>query len=339
MPKTRKHHSSRNKTSSPAKRRTLKCDFNLDKILKGRKLGEGGFGAAYVYDRAINDAKSSARYLILNKKKQYVVKVVNPNEQGVVERKYIDRAKNEADILRYLNRAGCHKSILCYKGCSERADNFYIVTKYNPGYVTLQDYIFPDDADSVDYFKQEQSFFSRLKKLWYTPETVRRSIMRNLCEGLAEIHRRNVVHKDVKPQNILVKPGNGRVKYIDFGLSCIMDDKLECMYGETPLYIPPDFLGIRDPEFKHYLYYDFWVLGVCLFFVYFRENASAIRVMYKYLDIDGEKKRLVAFEKYVYQKGDPEIRRLFAEVDDYCAKIGCFLVSDLVKPYTHFSPK
>ena len=336
MPRTRRHHSTRNKTlslGSPSKRRTLKCDFNLDKIIKGRKLGEGGFGAAYVYDRAINDAKSSARYLILNKKKQYVVKVVNPNEDGVVERKYIDRAKNEAAILRYLNRTGCHKSILCYKGCSERADNFYIVTKYNAGYITLQDYIFPYDANSGDYFKQEQSFFSRLKKLWYTPETVRLNIMKNLCEGLVEIHRRNVVHKDVKPQNILVKPANGRVKYIDFGLSCIMDDNYECGHGETPLYIPPDFIGIRHPEFKHYLYYDFWVLGVCLYFVYFRENASAIRALYKYLDIDGEKHRFRAFEKDVYAKGDPEIRRLFTEVDAYCSKIGCFRVSDLVKPY------
>lgn len=334
--KTRKHPSSRNKTislGSPSKRRTLKCDFHLGKILKGRTLGEGGFGAAYVYDRAISDAKSAARYLILHKKKKYVVKIVTPNEKGIVEIKYIDRAKNEAFLLQYLNRAGCHKYILCYKGCSETPDNFYIVSKYNAGYITLQDYIFPEEAKSDEYFKTENTFFSRLKKLWYTPETIQRNIMRHLCEGLVEIHRRNVVHKDVKPQNILVKPANGGIKYIDFGLSCIMDNKIECGYGETPLYIPPDFLGIRDLGFQHYLYYDYWVLGICLFFVYYRENKAAIRTLYKYLDIDGEKARYAAFVKGVYAKGDAEIRSLFDEVDAYCQKIGCFRVSDLVKPY------
>ena len=127
MPKTRKHPSSRNKTislGSPSKRRTLKCDFNIDKILQGRKLGEGGFGAAYVYDRAINDAKSTARYLILNKKKQYVVKVVTPNEQGVVERKYIDRAKNEAAILRKLKNFYAQSNQL-----TTRPDDFFDITE------------------------------------------------------------------------------------------------------------------------------------------------------------------------------------------------------------------
>lgn len=337
MPKTQKHLSSTKKTlslGSPSKRRTLKCDFNLSKILKGKKLGEGGFGSAYVYDRAINDAKSTARYLILNKKKQYVVKVVNPNDEGVVERKYIDRAKNEAFILQYLNRAGCHKYILCYKGCSEQPNNFYIVTKYNAGYITLQDYIFPHEANSTEYFKREKTFFSHIRELFYTSERIRANIMRSLCEGLAEIHRRNIVHKDVKPQNIIVKPSNGGIKYIDFGLACIIDDKTaECTYGETPLYVPPDFSRFKRLEMKHYLYYDYWVLGVCLYFVYFRDHSLAIVELYSYLDTDGDAKRLAAFRKDVYAKVDTPIRRYFEEVDAYCTQIGCLRVSNLIAPY------
>ena len=45
-----------------------------------------------------------------------------------------------------------------------------------------------------------------------------------LCEGLAEIHGRGVVHRDLKPQNIIVGPKRGAT-LIDFGL--IVDEDLE----------------------------------------------------------------------------------------------------------------
>ena len=41
---------------------------------------------------------------------------------------------------------------------------------------------------------------------------------RQICEGLAEAHRLGVVHRDLKPQNIIIDEA-GTAKIMDFGIA------------------------------------------------------------------------------------------------------------------------
>ena len=41
----------------------------------------------------------------------------------------------------------------------------------------------------------------------------------NICKGLSDIHKSNIVHKDINPSNILYIHDTSKIKIIDFGIS------------------------------------------------------------------------------------------------------------------------
>ncbi|KAJ0012283.1 hypothetical protein NQD34_013258 [Periophthalmus magnuspinnatus] len=95
------------------------------------------------------------------------------------------------------------------------------------------------------------------------PETVK-SFMYQLLKGLAFCHSRNVLHRDLKPQNLLINR-NGELKLADFGLARAFGIPVRCYsmqrYVVTLWYRPPDVL------FGAKLYstsIDMWSAG-CIF--------------------------------------------------------------------------
>ena len=87
-----------------------------------------------------------------------------------------------------------------------------------------------------------------------------------ITDALAHAHQRNLIHRDVKPKNILLTP-QGVAKLTDLGLARAMDDKEAAeseagkAYG-TPYYISPEQIrGDVDIDFRT----DIYSLGATLY--------------------------------------------------------------------------
>ncbi|MCA9714944.1 MAG: protein kinase, partial [Myxococcales bacterium] len=69
-------------------------------------------------------------------------------------------------------------------------------------------------------------------------------ILRQICKGLAAAHEADIVHRDVKPDNvILVAADDGRpdfAKLVDFGIATVMAQEGDDTGAGTPLYMPPE---------------------------------------------------------------------------------------------------
>ncbi|MDF1812646.1 MAG: protein kinase [Verrucomicrobiales bacterium] len=69
------------------------------------------------------------------------------------------------------------------------------------------------------------------------------SMLRQICDGLAYAHSRDLVHLDIKPANILIDD-EGIVKIVDFGLARIIGESpAQSSIGGTALYSAPETIN------------------------------------------------------------------------------------------------
>jgi serine/threonine protein kinase len=79
-----------------------------------------------------------------------------------------------------------------------------------------------------------------------------------ICAALRYLHARQIMHRDLKPPNVLLK--NGHVKLSDFGFSKVVVDMTATICG-SPLYMAPEIL--QHERYSHKS--DLWSLGCILY--------------------------------------------------------------------------
>lgn len=138
-----------------------------------------------------------------------------------------------------------------------------IVVVYDVGRVGRTCYIAMEYVEGVSLSR----FVKRAGPL--PPETAC-LIGQKVCESLDECHAHGIVHRDVKPSNIMVD-AKGNVKVLDFGLARFAVDSqrdgpitaTECLLGTPEFMAPEQALSPRDADTRS----DIYSLGCTLYYL------------------------------------------------------------------------
>jgi serine/threonine protein kinase/ketosteroid isomerase-like protein len=170
-------------------------DAFLGRVLDGKyeivaPLGSGGMGAVY-----------RARRVLIGD--EVAVKVLHSRLTG--DEKLVERFRREARAAAQL---------------------------HHPNVVTIHDYGEARGRDGFAYIVMElvrgESLRDILKREGRLEPRRAVSLMRDVCAGVGAAHRRGIVHRDIKPDNIIVTPEDEdhpaeSVKVVDFGIAKLRD--------------------------------------------------------------------------------------------------------------------
>lgn len=146
-----------------------------------QELGRGGFGITYI-----------ARHHYLSQ--EVVIKTLNPSlydhpEFGVFQRKFQDEARRLALCV--------HPNIVRVSDFFTEASLPYMVMEYVRGR-TLEAVVFPNHP---------------------LPEDTAIAYIRQVGLALTMVHQKGLLHRDITPQNIILRQGTQEVVLIDFGIA------------------------------------------------------------------------------------------------------------------------
>src|SRR5690349_21707682 len=109
------------------------------------------------------------------------------------------------------------------------------------------------------------TLYKRLPELPVPCEEAR-TLVAKIATALADLHRQNVIHHDIKPSSIMFRE-SGEAVLIDYGLSHhnhlpdLLQEEFRLPYGTAPYMAPERLLGVRDDPRS-----DLFSLGVLLYF-------------------------------------------------------------------------
>eukprot|EP00980_Cylindrotheca_fusiformis_P008851 scaffold1888_cov120-Cylindrotheca_fusiformis.AAC.21 len=155
----------------------------------------------------------------------------------LVKRRQIERTRTEREVLSVVN----HPFIMKLHYAFQSPEKLYLVLDYCPG----------------------GELFFHLSRFRRFPERVARFYAAELLLALGHLHKRGIIYRDLKPENVLLD-ADGHIKLGDFGLAkagirhaC---EGATSMCG-TPEYMAPEVLAQQG----HGFCVDYWGLGMLVY--------------------------------------------------------------------------
>jgi len=191
----------------------------------------------YIILSTLGEEKSKVRLAIHRTTEQKVaVKLLNKTKMTDAEN---ERARREVDIMRQLMMLQ-HPHIVKLIDTKETDTYFILIEEFVSG------------GELAKYIQEKGCGEEQARKLFL-----------QILEGLACCHRNDIIHRDIKLENILMDGDN--IKLIDFGVSNFVEAGVyRNTFCGTPAYAAPEILlgkQYTGPEV------DIWSIGVVLYYM------------------------------------------------------------------------
>lgn len=147
-----------------------------------------------------------------------------------------------------------HPNVVSLKDYHEEEDEAFFVLEYIDGF-TLQRIINESRGN------EEQKKVSTLRIKQYLIQ---------ILDGIEHLHKHNVYHSDIKPENIVVC--GDRAVIVDLGSSIISDKKIvgykDVSFLGTPGFLPPEVADMVARSDVDLPFVDLWAFGVTMYFAF-----------------------------------------------------------------------
>ncbi len=168
-------------------------------------------------------------------KQEIALKLIKPEISA--DKKTIERFRNELKIARNIR----HKNVCGMYDLGEKEGAYFITMEYIRG----------EDLKNL------------IRKMGQLSAGQAITIAKQVCDGLGEAHRLGVVHRDLKPQNIMIDT-DGDSRIMDFGIARSLEAKgitgAGVMIG-TPEYMSPEQVEGKEVDLRS----DIYSLGIILY--------------------------------------------------------------------------
>lgn len=233
-----------------------------NKYFIGEFLGKGGYGTVQM----IHNVKTFEKFAI----KVVQLKLDKDGKPNAYKKRQIE---NEIDLMMSLN----HPNLMSLIDRSERSRNMFLIM----------------DLMDMDLLKYLLTLNGHLMF-----ETPARLFFYQICKGVEHLHSKNIVHRDLKVDNILIKIHENskqiQLRIGDFGFSKYDPEGMFYTQLGTECYTAPEILELLDDENSnaYTTQADVWSLGCILFmmltgrFAFHSSYGGNVRDQIKAADFD-----------------------------------------------------
>jgi serine/threonine protein kinase len=197
-----------------------------------------------------------------------VVRLLGQGGMGAVYRAWDTRLNRPVALKEMIPQAGLDASMLAQLRQQFEQEAQILATLTHPGLVRVTDYFsWSENEYLVMDFVEGESLADRISREGAQSEAQVLTWAEQLLDALAYCHKNGVIHRDIKPQNIIITP-EGKALLVDFGLVKLWDAQdpqtRTVMRGAgTPEYAPPEQYDIGLGHTDHRS--DIYSLGATLY--------------------------------------------------------------------------